>query len=400
MIRKYSRLAVALVAVCALAALPAAASDLQTGMDLFKSKKYVEAAAAFQALVDTSPSYDFGYYMMGMSFLQMGKTADAEKNLQKAIELNGEKFEYHYAMGQAYLVAKDYAKVVATMKSAEGLAGDKYKYHLHSLRGQAYASLEKWSEAIDDLEVARQLKPTSAILDQLSRSYYELGYYDKALPVLEQGVKAAPQNATMRLMETNALLNLGAESKSDAEKATYYKKAKTSAEEFKQLKPNDKNAHNLLGRAALGAKDYATAEQAFRKVLAIDSNHCYAMANLGKTYIAEQRWSDAEEILADATKCHPRMAVAYENLGFAQQKQKKLELAIQTYKKAYDIEPRQSIMNAINTCEQNIQIAKENQDMAAEEARIAREIAAEEARVAAEKAKREAYEEAQRKRDD
>ena len=83
-----------------------------------------------------------------------------------------------------------------------------------------------------------------------------------------------------------------------------------------------------------------------------------------------------------------------------QQKQKKLELAIQTYEKAYDIEPRQSIMTAINTCKQNIQIAQENKDMDAEEARVAAEIRAEEERVKAEEAKRKAYEEAQRKRDD
>ena len=155
-----------------------------------------------------------------------------------------------------------------------------------------------------------------------------------------------------------------------------------------------------MGRASLGAKDYTTAEQAFRKVLAIDGNHCYAMANLGKTYIAVKRWGGAETILGDATKCAPRMAVAYENLGFAQQKQKKLELAIQTYRKAYDIEPRQSIMNAINTCEQNIQIAKDNQQMAAEEAKNKAEIAEEQKRIAEAEAKRKAYEEAQRKRDD
>jgi tetratricopeptide (TPR) repeat protein len=381
-------------------AVPVAATDLDTGMELFKSKKYVEAAAAFQSLVDTSPNYDFGYYMMGMSFMQMGKSADAQKNLQKAIELNGEKFEYHYALGQNYLLAKDYAKVVATLKSAEGLAGEKYQYNLHSLRGQAYVALGKWSEAVSDLEIARAAKPSSPILDQLARSYYELGYYDKALPPLEEALRTAPNNATLRMLETNTLLNLGAEAKDDAQKDAYYKKAVTSAQKFKEMNPNDKDAHNLLGRAALGAQQYDVAVQSFRKVLAIDSNYCYAMANLGKTYIAMKNWTEAEKILTDATTCAPRMAVAYENLGFAQQKQQKLTEAIATYKKAYEIEPRESIMAAINTCEQNIEIAMTNKAASDEEARIAAELKAEEERIAAEEAKRKAYEDAQKRRDD
>ena len=78
--------------------------------------------------------------------------------------------------------------------------------------------------------------------DSMLATYYPryFGYYDKALPVLEQAVKAAPSNATIRLMETNTLLNLGAESRDDAQKATFYKKGQASAAEFQKLKPNDR----------------------------------------------------------------------------------------------------------------------------------------------------------------
>lgn len=390
----------ALVAVLALAAAPLALADLQTGMDLFKAKKYVEAAAQFQGLVDQSPNYDYGYYMMGMSFLQMGKNADAEKNLQEAIELNSEKFEYHYALGQAYLGSEQYAKTVATMKGAEVLAGDKYKYHLTSLRGQAYASLEKWGEAIQDLEIARKLKPSAAILDQLGRAYYELGHYDKALPVIEEALKENPSNPTMLQRQANILLNLGAEAASDAQKDSYYKRALASAEQLKTARPNDKDTYNLVGRAALGAGDFGKAEQAFKKVLAMDSSYCYAMANLGKAYVATQRWKDAEQIFADATKCAPRLGVAWESWGFALQKQQRLEDAVAKYQKAYEIEPRASIKDAIAVCQQNILIAQENTEVARQEAEEKAAIDAEAKRIAEEEAKRKAYEEAQRKRDD
>ena len=391
----------AMVAMLVLLAGPASLADLDQGMNYFKSGKFMEAAAEFQALVDQSPAYDFGFYMMGLSFLQMGKTDDAETNLQKAIELNGEKFEYHHALGKAYFDRGQFPKAVATLKASEGLAGtDKSKqYHLYSLRGLSYASLEKWGDAIEDLEKARAIKTSPAILDRLGAAYYELGYNDKALPVIKESLKLSPGNAPMQLRLANIYLNLGAEATSDAQKDSNYKNALEAAKQYRTLKPNTAEANNLVGRAALGANDYAQAEQAFHKVLAQEPDQCYAMANLGKTYIAQQKWKEAEDSLNDAAKCAPRMSVVYENLGFALQKQKRLDEAIAQYEKAQAIKPSPAITQAIQTCKQNIEIAQANKQMDAEEAQMKAEAEAEKARIAAEEAKRKAWEEA-RKKDD
>lgn len=377
---------------------PAVHADLDSGMSHYKAQKYMEAAAEFQALVDNSPNYDFGYYMMGMSFLQMDKPADAEKNLVKAIELNGEKFEYHLALAKSYFDRKQYPKAVAVLKTAEPLAADSTtQYHLANLRGMSYAALEKWADAIDDLEKARRTQSSAAILDRLGRAYYELGHFDKALPVIRETLKQTPNNTAMQVRLANILMNLGAEATNDTEKSRYYAEAIETAKKFKAAAPNDLDANNLLGRAALGAQDFATAEQAFRKVLALKSDHCFAMANLGKTYIAQSRWADAENILSDAAGCAPRMAVVYEGLGFSQQKQQKLEQAIASYQKAYEIKPSPAIQNAINTCKENIAILAHNKDM---EQLDATQIAAQEAeakRLAEEKAKREKWEKERQK---
>ena len=64
-------------------------------------------------------------------------------------------------------------------------------------------------------------------------------------------------------------------------------------EKFQRMEPESYEANNLVGRAALGGKEFAKAEQAFRKVLAKKADYCYAMVNLGKTYIAQKRWSES-----------------------------------------------------------------------------------------------------------
>lgn len=344
--------------------------DLNQGLEYFKTGKYAEAAAKFQSMVDGSPNYDFGYYMLGLSYLQLGKPKDAETPLLKAIEINGNKFEYHHGLAKSYLERKDAAKAVATLKTAEPLASTpQQKYPLYSLRGFAYATLEKWPETVDDLEKAKAINPQPSVLVQLGKAYMSLGYSDKAAPVFRQAAQGSPNDAATNEMLAGALLDMGAEAKDEASKKSLYAEALQVADRVVKLKPNDYQSYNLVGRAALGATDYAKAEQSFRKVLAQKADYCWAMANLGKTYIAQSKWADAETILIDATKCAPRMAVAFESLGFAQQKQEKLAEAIKTYEAAQAIKPSDSVARAIATCKQNLEIAEHNQMVASEEAK-------------------------------
>jgi len=102
-------------------------------------------------------------------------------------------------------------------------------------------------------------------------------------------------------------------------------------------------------------------------VLAQKSDYCYAMVNLGRTYIAEERWAEAEDILNDAAKCAPRMSVVYESLGFSLQKQGRLQDAINAYERSYEIKPSESVRSAIDICKQNIEVQQHNSMVAKEE---------------------------------
>ena len=281
----------AFAALLALVCSPAvwANDSLDQGVSHFKSGKYAEAAAEFQTLVDSSPGYDYGYFMLGLSLLKMGKYQDAQDNIVKAIELNGDKFEYHNGLARVYFEQRSYAKAIAALKTAEPLAGnDQYKYVLYSMRGNSYAALEKWGDAVDDLEKARAINAGKAsVLVTLGQSYYKLGYFDKAAAVFRQAVKVVPNDASTTQLLAECLINLGAEAKSDSAKSSLYKEALTYADKVLQAKPGSFESSNLVGRAALGAKNYPKAEQAFRKVLAQKPDYCYAMANLVRRLSSE-----------------------------------------------------------------------------------------------------------------
>jgi tetratricopeptide (TPR) repeat protein len=343
---------------------------LNQGMSNYKSGKYAEAAAEFQTLVDSSPNYDFGYFMLGLSLFKMDRYPEAKVNIEKAIGLNADKFEYHNGLATVHFTQKDYPKAVAALKTAEPLAGtDVQRFALYSTRGRCYAEMGKWADAVDDLEKAKKIDSKKAsVLVMLGRAYYKLGYFDKAVPVFAQAVKLMPNDTGSMHMLSESLINLGAESTSDSEKDEMYTRAGLYAEQFQKAEPSNFQAANLVGRAALGASDYPTAEQAFRRVLAQKSDYCYAMVNLGKTYIAQQRWTEAEEILNEAASCAPRMAVIYESLGYSLQKQARLNEAVTAYEKAYDLKPSESVRNAIEICKQNLDVKQYNANVAGEEA--------------------------------
>jgi len=73
------------------------------------------------------------------------------------------------------------------------------------------------------------------------------------------------------------------------------------------------------------------------------------------------------------------MAVIWESLGFVNQKQKELQVAIDYYNKALAIKPSDAIRKQVDICKQNMEIAAANEQMdaaeaqQAEEARIAQE---------------------------
>ena len=393
-IAKYKPMIVGVVAV-ALLGVTLAGAELDQAMTDFKAGKYAEAAAGFQALVDRAPSYDYGYFMLGLSYFKLGKKDDAIENINKAIELDGDKFNYYHALASVLRAKKQNREALRVLNDAEGLMEPNSTFAFYSVRGFVNADLEKWGDAVNDLEKARAVKASAAILEYLGKAYYKLGYADKAVPVLREASKHNPNNANVQLLLADSLINLARETPTEAEKKKLFDEALQVATKYRNMKPDDFYAVNLVGKAALGAQAYNEAEQAFMRVLEIKSDYCYAMVNLAKTYIAGEKWAAAENISREATKCAPRLTAGYESLGYALQKQKKREEALEAYNQAQSIKRSDSVEKLIEVVAENIRRRDENLEMDEAE-RAAQEAAEAEARrIAEEEAKREEWEKKQ-----
>ena len=407
-ISPYFRQVAALVPIVGLLlASSVALADYDSGMEFFKAGKYAEAAAEFQVIVEEAPEYDYGYFILGMSFAKMNKPADAVKNLKKAMELNGDKFDYPASLAKIYYGQRNYPQVISVLTQAEGLAqSDKQKYTIYQMRGISKATQQKWAAAITDLEAAQKIRNTAKVSKMLGQAYFKMGYNDKAARQLRTAIKGNAKDFSSQQLLAESAINLGKEAQADADKKARYTEALKAAKAFRTLKPGV-DGENLVGRAALGTKDYTTAEAAFKKVLSLNTKHCFAMINLGNTYIGMGNWASAVDPLNKAIACDSKMAVPHEKLGFVYQKQgsfaqakKDREVAGRLYAKA-TAEYQKALglgagssfaKNSIATIASNVEVMDHNNKEMIKKAKNEDEIKKAEAYNKAEEEKRKAWE--------
>lgn len=348
-------LAVCMVLVCA-DALKAAANPL----DLFKEGKYAEAVAELTPLAEKHPDDPGVHYLLGMSYLKLEKLPEAEKSLARALELKKDQWEYPYWLANVQLQQKNYPQVVELLGIAELLSKDDHQRHgVLVMRGYAHAAQDHWAEAVRDLEASLALKKTAPILVQLGKAQYSLKDYRKAAVAFADAAALDPKDPDHFLLLANAQLALAAEAegaegaKGDEQKARYTE-AMTAATRYQELKPGI-DAATLRGKAAMGLGDFATAESEFGKALKEKPDACPTLSYLGRAYIEQKKWAEAEAQLELATACAPDNAGYFETLAFVYLSQDKVHKSLEAYQKANSIRPSESAQEGIAAAKSRIE---------------------------------------------
>jgi tetratricopeptide (TPR) repeat protein len=306
----------------------------------FKAGRYLDAAAEMQAVVDRSPGYDYGYFFIGHCMLKMGHAPEAEVQFRRAIDIKPSRSEYYQGLAMALKAEADWARTIQA--TTEGLARGQdtpSRYALLKLRGYAYGALQRWERAVQDLEAARRIKQEPSVLLMLGKAYFSNGDFAAAVPPLLAGLSYAPEDATVLRLLAESYLRVAASDHNPTRKRLEYVESLGYAQRLTSIVPSDLDAIALIGRAALGAGRLAQAESVFLHVLQHDPRKCYAMVNLGRTYFAAERWTEAEAFLRKAAACAPRMAEVYETLGELYLKRGLTQAAADAFRRAEEIDP-------------------------------------------------------------
>ncbi len=342
MIRRVGVVGLALVLVAG------ARAGFDDALSDFKAGKYLEAAAEFQAMVDAAPGYDYGHAMLGRCYLAMSRPGDARRSFETAIALRGDRPEYYHGLAVALAEEKRYGQAYDALVAGERLAtGPAEQFAFLSLRGYVLGGLGRWEEAAASLERAIGIREDKAILDELALAWFEIGRYDGAASACRESLKLDPEDARVHALLAESLVRLASTAEDLPRKRGYYAQAVAVAQRLLELRPADRQATLLLGRAALGAASYDVAERALRAFVTGPPGSCGAFVDLSRVYVAKRRWEEAERAARDAASCAPTSAAAHEGLGFVLFQLGRFRESLEAYRRADALQPSDTTREGI-----------------------------------------------------
>lgn len=140
-------------------------------MDVGKKKLYADknpaaALLEFQAAVAKAPDYYEAFYQIGMTFLALQKPADAEKNLQTAVELSQQKFaDADLALASLWLSRHDSARGEPLLLKGLELSPNSWSGYYELGKLELYRN--RWDAALQAAEKAKSLAPQQAMIYRL-----------------------------------------------------------------------------------------------------------------------------------------------------------------------------------------------------------------------------------------
>jgi tetratricopeptide (TPR) repeat protein len=337
--RASARGATALALIAGVSLRPARA-DANEALAAFKAGRYLEAVAEIQAVVDRSPGYGYGYFLLGHCMLKMRRVNEAELQFRRALRLDPERAEYYEGFALALNASGNWPLMIRAADEGLARAQDpRTRYRLLTLRGYASGALRRWSDAVHDLEAAQGIRSEPWLLVFLGKARFANGAYADAVPPLRRALQNTPDDPDVLRLLAECFLRLAADEKDAIRKRFDYLQSLAYAQQLASVTPDNLDAVHLVGRAALGAGRLDQAENVFRHVLAINPRQCYALANLGRTYMAAACWAEAEAYLLNASACAPRLTTVYESLGEVYLELGKPQDAADAFRRAEEIEP-------------------------------------------------------------
>ena len=308
------------IAVC-----PAMA-DYKQAVAYYTQGDFNKAIQELKEDIVDSPDWEFGHRLVGLCYLNIGNYALAVSSLQRAVELKSTAFATYYGLGQAYFNMKRYNDAIAALDRSEPFAAreekpDVEKAKINTLRGTIYYITDRFSEAVTELQGAIRVDSSDwELFFMTGASYFNTNRDDDAIKALE---KAA------------------------------------------ELKPDEKSVSDILGKAyfrkgvqALSSGRYNEAIRDLGRARTIDPDSGYINYNLGEAYVFEKRYAEAERELVVANAKIPDNAGILTRLGFAYERQDKNDLALKTYRRAYDLSPSPELKEAIDRVVGNAKIRK------------------------------------------
>jgi tetratricopeptide (TPR) repeat protein len=169
-----------------------AVSFFEKGSESLKKNKPDESVKYFRNAVELAPSFYEAHNQLGVAYKEAGLRADAEREFQKAHELNSSNVEPLVNLSSLYLDENDLDHAITTGEQA--LRIDSRSVSALVMLGLALYRTEQFHRAEDVYQRALNLAPAvGAIRLMLADIYFKEAQYDRSLDQLNTYIAENPQ---------------------------------------------------------------------------------------------------------------------------------------------------------------------------------------------------------------
>ncbi|MFZ5571688.1 MAG: tetratricopeptide repeat protein [Thermodesulfobacteriota bacterium] len=297
---------------------PAVAAILEQGIQLHRSQRFPEAAAAYDRLLRLDPDNADALHLLGVIASQTGQHERAARLIDEAIRRNPAAPEFYNSLGAVKQAMGRVKEAVSLYLQAVNLHGEYLEAYYNLLRllpdnadipfkiGFVLHRQGKRDDAMRHYETALAIQPDHAdALNNLGCAHRELGNLDEALGCFQRAARVRPDFA-------DAHHNLGfvLHEKERYEEALVHYRAALS------LEPHRADTHMDLGRTHQRMGDLAEAVRCYQRAVDIRPDHSKALYNWACALHELGRDDDAVDQYAEAVRRDPGHVEAHVNRAF------------------------------------------------------------------------------------
>ena len=283
---------------------------------------------SLQSALQNDSNNAVAHYQLGMAYAQQHDLHRAESEWREAVRLKPDLTEAQRLIAGVEISRGEIEGVTQTANQI--IQAQPYSADGYLIRSLAELARQKYADAQKDAEEAKNRAPQSFV------PYYQLGnvqltqkHFSEAETLYQQALDKDPSSpeALSGLMNTYV-----------AQKQ--YDKAIAAANAQIAKSPNTSTFYDLLGTALFdGKKDYAGAEAALRKAIALDKNNVDALEKLGKVQIQEGSVDQALATYLQASKDNPNAVSFYILSGELYETKQNWDQAKAMYQQALSVSP-------------------------------------------------------------
>jgi tetratricopeptide (TPR) repeat protein len=310
---------------------------------LLQQKQYAAAAEEAKQIAANDPTNSEAWKIAGFSEFYLKKYAEASDDLQKALDLQRtakqEDSNTIDALAESYVLAERFDRALPLLVIVTTRPGATPDASFFYYRGLAEFKTGKPAEAEKSFSAAVKANPKNTAsllyLGQIALSRNDL---DGAIAMLNRATVSDARLTSAWLLLTSAYLRRAGSTNDLAKADADYLSAVRAGESLTRTR-SDEETLGLLGRALIGAKQYARAALVLERAAVGDSVQGVTLYLLGLSHSRANNFPKAITALERALAKSPTDVNVHRELGYDYEKTKQYAKAFDVYQKALKVAP-------------------------------------------------------------